>query len=242
MTYPLHRRGALTSDNSHLTSTTYSLTHSLTTSHNGGHQSSRHRRRVSPPLFTCPLLTFSPGGLVTLKTLLEASTPSRRIEARLFEAEAEIGGTFRYRSYENAELVSSKQLTSFSDFRMPPETPDHVTLPQYVAYLRAYCDEFNLWPHIKLRCRVSNIAPVDGGKWKHRVTYTDENGSSTYECSHLAICTGLHVQPNIPTIPGIDNVHGEVFHSAEYKFRSQLAGRNVLVLGCGETAMGTSAP
>lgn len=59
-----------------------------------------------------------------------------------------------------------------------------------------------------------------------------------YDCSHIAVCTGLHVEPNIPTIPGIEHINGDVFHSALYKDRSQVAGRNVLILGCGETAMG----
>lgn len=41
--------------------------------------------------------------------------------------EEKVGGTFRYRSYENAELVSSKQLTAFSDHRI--DGPDHISLP-----------------------------------------------------------------------------------------------------------------
>jgi dimethylaniline monooxygenase (N-oxide forming) len=54
----------------------------------------------------------------------------------------------------------------------------------------------------------------------------------------VAVCTGLHVQPNTPSIVGIENVQGEVFHSSLYKGRAQVAGRRVLILGCGETAMG----
>ncbi|KAH7135717.1 dimethylaniline monooxygenase [Dendryphion nanum] len=184
-----------------------------------------------------------PGGLVTLKTLLEASTPEQPIEAYLFEAENDIGGTFQYRSYENAELVSSKQLTTFSDHRFPLSTPDHISLPQYVNYLKSYVDRFDLGPNIKLGCPVTNIAPLSPSldrKWKHRVTYIDtrlDSKEQAYECSHVAICTGLHVEPNIPSIPGIENIKGNVLHSSQYKFRSQLTGRNVLILGCGETAM-----
>lgn len=45
-------------------------------------------------------------GLVTLKYLVEAHKffPGVEIEARLFEAHAEIGGVFRYQVYENAEV------------------------------------------------------------------------------------------------------------------------------------------
>jgi dimethylaniline monooxygenase (N-oxide forming) len=51
-----------------------------------------------------------PAGLTTLKFLLEAHNyfPIPPIEARLFEAESEIGGTFVYRVYEDAEVNSSQ--------------------------------------------------------------------------------------------------------------------------------------
>ena len=58
-----------------------------------------------------------------------------------------------------------------------------------------------------------------------------------YDCSYVAIATGLHVTLNIPRIPGIEHVVGDVFHLSQYKHRSQLANRRVLILGCGETAM-----
>jgi dimethylaniline monooxygenase (N-oxide forming) len=183
-----------------------------------------------------------PAGLTALKSLLEASTQGMPIEAELFEAQEDIGGTFQYRSYDNAELVSSRQLTSFSDFRFPEGTPDHVSLPQYVEYLRKYATHFGLWSKIKLGARVLRVEPIspEEGKWRHRVTYKQagvDGKESYYDCSHVAISTGLHVEPNIPVIPGIENIHGPVFHSAYYKTRSQL-GKNVMILGCGETAMG----
>jgi dimethylaniline monooxygenase (N-oxide forming) len=165
-------------------------------------------------------------------------------EALRHNSEDEVGGTFRYRSYQNAELVSSKQLTTFSDHRFPLETPDHISLPQYVDYLESYVDRFTLKPHLKLGCRITSIEPLAKSadqRWKHRVKYTNEHNDGqerTFDCSHIAICTGLHVEPNIPSISGIENVEGEVFHSSEYKKRAQLAGRDVLIMGCGETAMG----
>ncbi|RMZ86944.1 hypothetical protein DV736_g5833, partial [Chaetothyriales sp. CBS 134916] len=47
--------------------------------------------------------------------------------------------------------------------------------------------------------------------------------------------TGLHVEPNIPTIPGIEKVPS-VMHSSEFKSRSQFGtDTTVMVLGSGET-------
>lgn len=60
-----------------------------------------------------------------------------------------------------------------------------------------------------------------------------------YRCKYLTICTGLHVIPQVPELPGVEHVEADqkktVIHSSEYKERSQLAGRKVLILGSGET-------
>ena len=52
------------------------------------------------------ILGGGPSGLVTLKYLTTAHHffTINPIEARLFEVEAAVGGTFRYRSYEDAEV------------------------------------------------------------------------------------------------------------------------------------------
>lgn len=52
----------------------------------------------------------------------------------------------------------------------------------------------------------------------------------------IAISSGLHVTPAIPDLPGLEQLQ-ESFHSSAYKGRSQLVGKRVMILGCGETAM-----
>ncbi|GAA94091.1 uncharacterized protein L969DRAFT_86202 [Mixia osmundae IAM 14324] len=208
-----------------------------------------------------------PSGIVTLKTLLSSAAISgaehTQVEAILLEAEDQLGGTFRYRGYENAELVSSRQLTAFSDFRIPRSDVgpgDHVSLPAYIDYLERYSDHFELrakreiqWDgqpgRIRTGCKVVRLERTGSG---HRVTYVkrkqqgnlhDDAGKlweaqeHTLECDALAVCSGLHVTPSIPVIPGIEHVKGEKLHSSQYKARSQLAGKKVLILGVGETAM-----
>ncbi|KAL1661710.1 hypothetical protein GGF50DRAFT_60535 [Schizophyllum commune] len=201
---------------------------------------------------TVVIIGGGPSGLVTLKTLLENRTDEFPFDPILLEQEDDIGGTFRYRSYENSNLVSSKQLTCFSDFRMPLTHPDHPTLDEYVQYLRDYCDNFDLWHKIHVRSRVVKIARNPSGG--HIVSYMgqdadgkwDPDSLKTINASYIAVCSGLHVLPEIPKIPGIEHVlepkqgravQPAVYHSHEYKSRDQLAGRRVMILGTGETGM-----
>ncbi|KAK3364607.1 hypothetical protein B0T25DRAFT_620524 [Lasiosphaeria hispida] len=182
-----------------------------------------------------------PSGLVTLKYLITAHKflDTEPIEATLFESEDAIGGTFAHRTYEDAELVSSKQLTTFSDFRPNADDPDFLSAERYVEYLKDYCTHFNLWPHIKLSSRVTSVR--SGVKGGHVVSYVDtatpDSHPAEYECNALAVCSGLHVTPNIPTFEGIENIP-EVFHSADFRAKSQFGvDKTVLILGTGETGM-----
>lgn len=163
----------------------------------------RPRSSSSPSSLPSPFrpLPGGPAGLVALKTLNENG-----FEPILFESEDEIGGTFRYRGYENADLVSSKQLTTFSDFRFPLSNPDHVSLPEYSAYLDRYVEHFKLRSRINTGTRVVSVKRIKAEEGKGHLIEVKRNGSSETELisvRYLCICTGLHVLPQVPQIPGI---------------------------------------
>ncbi|KAI1805028.1 FAD/NAD(P)-binding domain-containing protein [Daldinia bambusicola] len=181
------------------------------------------------------IIGAGPAGLVTLKYLLAAKDALgiEPVEARVFESESGVGGTFLARTYEDAELVSSRQLTSFSDFRFNSDEPDFVSAKRYLQYLNEYCTHFKLWPYITLCCPVKSVQNrKEGG---HIVTYSLRGQQVTWECDAVAICSGLHVEPDIPHIEGIERVP-VVLHSSQLKRRDQFGvGKTVLILGSGET-------
>ncbi|KAM3553664.1 hypothetical protein MY1884_006544 [Beauveria asiatica] len=176
-----------------------------------------------------------PSGLATLKYLCEAqkSLGCEPVEVVLFEYQDGVGGTFLGRAYEDAELVSSKQLTCFSDFRHQ-SSKDFLAASEYVEYLHDYCSHFKLWPHIKLSTRVISVSR--GTHSNHVIKYQANDGRlQQWDCDAVAVCSGLHVEPNVPHIRGISTVK-KVMHSSQFKSREQFNGRKVvMVVGCGET-------
>ena len=178
-----------------------------------------------------------PSGLVTLKYLRSAHEffNVKSIEVMLFEADDKVGGTFAQRAYEDAELVSSKFLTSFSDFRPFSDDPDFLSAERYVQYLSDYCDHFRLWPDIHLSTPVTRVHRRPSGG--HTVHYRKNGADLTFDCDAIAVCTGLHVLPNMPSLPGMERVP-VVKHSSEFKKREEF-GRNktVVILGTGETGL-----
>ncbi|KAF0636127.1 hypothetical protein FPSE5266_07912 [Fusarium pseudograminearum] len=176
-----------------------------------------------------------PSGLVTLKYLLNAhlSLDSDPIEVRLFELDDTIGGVFATRVYEDAELVSSKQLTTFSDFRCPQEK-DFLSANDYLQYLKDYCSYFDLWPHITLGVEVQSVTSTSSKAYV--ISYSSKDGKVfTWDCDAVAVCSGLHKEPNLPSIPGLQHVP-EVIHSSDFKTKSQFGiNKTVMVIGSGET-------
>lgn len=134
-------------------------------------------------------------------------------------------------------MVSSKQLTTFSDYRYPIGTPDFLSTEEYCRYLEKYCKHFRLNPFIQLESRVLRVQRDDTRGPGHIVHILHAGEVSQWPCDAIAICSGLHVIPNIPEIPGLSNIP-QNFHSSEFKNSRQFGeGKNILILGSGETGM-----
>jgi len=133
------------------------------------------------------------------------------------------------------QLVSSKYLTCFSDFRPTPDEPQFMKATRYLQYLEDYVERFDLRQFIYLSTRVVSVRRRDKG---HVIRYNSpQHGEEEWECDAVAVCSGLHVTPEIPKIPGMERVPS-VLHSAQFKGRKDFGNdKTVVVLGVGETAM-----
>jgi dimethylaniline monooxygenase (N-oxide forming) len=88
---------------------------------------------------------------------------------------------------------------------------------------------------VRLRTRVLSVTRRTGGG--HVVTYKADGSepTRTWECDAVAICSGLHVDPNIADIRGIENVP-LFMHSSEFKSREQFGDdQTIMIVGSGET-------
>ncbi len=57
----------------------------------------------------------------------------------------------------------------------------------------------------------------------------------------VAVCSGLHQNPNVPEYPGLEGFTGEVIHSAAYRGPEDVRGKRVLVVGGGESGADITA-
>lgn len=179
-----------------------------------------------------------PCGLTTIKNLLALGLT----DVTCFDESDAIGGNWVFREdqpsvYEATHIISSKHLSEFEDFPMPADLPDFPSYWQIRAYFEQYAAHFGLRPYIRLQSRVVTAVRRADGVWSVRVATPYGDEAATYD--HLFVCSGHHRVPYVPAYPG--RFGGAMHHSSSFKRASAFAGKNVLVVGGGNSACDIAA-
>jgi cation diffusion facilitator CzcD-associated flavoprotein CzcO len=169
---------------------------------------------------------------------------ARGIPFDCFEKGSMVGGNWRYENdngtssaYKSLHINSSRRLMSFKAFPMPETYPDYPSHEHVAAYFDAYAERFGLAERIAFNTAVAKAEPVDG-EWE--VTVEDAGGGRRSERYRaVLVCNGHHWKPRWPEppFPGADDFAGEQIHAHHYREPDALAGRRVLVLGIGNSAV-----
>lgn len=152
-----------------------------------------------------------------------------------FEQHSDVGGLWDIDNphstmYETAHLISSKTTTAFAEFPMPASVAPY---PRHDAMRRYFCDyarHFDLYRHYEFSTRVIRVEP-DGDGWL--VTTEKDGARQSRRFQGVLIANGTLHHPNVPHLEG--QFSGTLMHAADYRSPSQLAGKRVLVVGCGNS-------
>ncbi|MEM6752060.1 MAG: NAD(P)-binding domain-containing protein [Cyanobacteria bacterium P01_C01_bin.38] len=180
----------------------------------------------------CLIVGAGVSGLVTAKELIEVGIE----DITILEQEKELGGVWQKYCWNSATLTSSKWMTEFGSYPMPDDYPDFLTPEQMLIYLDSFVKEFGLEKYIRTGVTVREIHKYNSGKYE---VVTDEYNYRDYD--FVVLCTGLHGQPNIPKIPGLEEFEGELIHGSQYKTPEPFRDKQVLCLGLGESGIGINS-
>lgn len=134
--------------------------------------------------------------------------------------------------YDTTHIISSKSLSDFEDYPMPRDFPDFPSHRQMLTYFEGYADRFGLRPCIQLKTLVERAQRGADGRWTLTIRQDGQTRDEVFD--QLIVCSGHHRDPYIPTYPG--TFSGEVLHSRDYKRADPFAGKQVLVVGAGNSA------
>ena len=177
-------------------------------------------------------------GLATAKVFL-----SQGHAVTLFEQRDTLGGVWSpARRYPGVRLQTKRDYYCFSDFPMPGHYPEFPSGQQVYEYLCAYAKHFQVDQAIEVRTEVRSVVARADGKpgWRVHVRGLDTGNEGTHDYDFVVVCNGTFSQPNLPQFAGRDEFEqngGVVLHSSDLHDLDQMAGRSVVVVGFGKSAL-----
>ncbi|CAM6090828.1 unnamed protein product [Calypogeia fissa] len=175
-----------------------------------------------------------PSGMAAAACLQAQGVPSILIE----KADC-IGSLWKHRTYDRLHLHIPKQFCELPHMPFPDSYPTYPNREQFMAYLEDYAKRFNIEPHFNEsvqhasydeRCAIWRVKTVTTGK--SSLFSTEE-----YASRWLIVASGENAEIVMPKLPGMKQYEGDLLHSSQYKNGAEYAGRDVLVVGCGNSGM-----
>ncbi len=164
-----------------------------------------------------------PGGLATA-----AALRAKGVRAVVLEKSAEVGASWRGH-YDRLHLHTTRKLSGLPGLPMPRRFGRWVSRDNVVKYLEKYAEFHEL--EIISGVEISRIDPApDGRGW-----LLHGSGGRELTGSAVVVATGYNHTPRLPEWPGLASYEGELVHASEYRNAGPYAGRDVLVVGVGNT-------
>jgi dimethylaniline monooxygenase (N-oxide forming) len=185
---------------------------------------------------TVALIGAGSSGIAAAKALHERGVPFT-----CFEASDRVGGNWVFENkngmsaaYRQLHINTSRDRMGYSDFPMPKSYPDFPHHAQIAAYFDAYVDHFGFRERIRFETKVRRARRLRGGGWE-----LETDGGDVERYDALLVANGHHWDPRWPepAFPGSENFEGVQMHAHAYRDNDVFAGKRVVILGMGNSAM-----
>lgn len=164
-----------------------------------------------------------PGGLAAA-----AALRARGVRTVVLEKSENVGASWR-RHYDRLHLHTTRRRSALPGLAMPRRFGRWVSRDDVVRYLEKYVEHHEL--EVVTGVEVSRIdRTADGTGWQLTAT-----GGRVLTGRAVVVATGYNHTPRTPDWPGRDTFTGELAHASEYRNPAPYAGKDVLVVGIGNT-------
>jgi cation diffusion facilitator CzcD-associated flavoprotein CzcO len=157
----------------------------------------------------------------------------------ILEAREEIGGTWDLFRYPGIRSDSDMHTLGYR-FRPWTEAKSIADGPSILRYVRDTAREAGIDRHIRLRHRVVNAEWSSAeARWSVEAERTDTGEAVSLSCGFLFVNSGYYRydQGYTPEFPGLDRFAGQVVHPQHWPEDLDYAGKRVIVIGSGATAV-----
>src|SRR5436305_3218879 len=163
-----------------------------------------------------------PAGLATAATLKRSG-----ILAVVLERSDAVGASWR-RHYDRLHLHTVRWLSHLPGYRFSRSHGRWVSRDGVVRYLEGYVRHHAI--EVRTGVEVRRLERSDDG-----AEWVLETPNGALRAQYVVVATGYNHTPVLPDWPGRDSFTGELIHGQDYRNPSPYAGRDVLVVGAGNT-------
>jgi putative flavoprotein involved in K+ transport len=167
------------------------------------------------------VLGAGPAGLAVGAMLREHG-----LDPLLVDGADSVGSTWRHH-YDRLHLHTARTLSHLPGLRIPRSYGRFVARADVVSYLEQYAGHHQL--RLKLGTTVQRVERDGAG---FRLVCADGEISTDY----VVVATGGNSTPVLPEWPGRDDFRGDLVHASAYRNPAPYIGRDVLVVGAGNTS------
>lgn len=180
-------------------------------------------------------------GITAAKALLE-----REIPFDCFECSDQVGGNWVFRNrngmsaaYRDLFINVSRERMAYTDYPMPSTYPDFPHHSHIKEYFDSYVDHFGLREHITFTTSVERARLREDGVWEVEIRGAADDRRETRLYDALLVANGHHWDARWPepAFPGSEEFEGVQMHAHSYVDNSIFEGKDVVILGMGNSAM-----
>lgn len=170
-----------------------------------------------------------PGGLATA-----AALRGRGIRAVVLEKSPSVAASWRAH-YDRLHLHTTRRWSALPGLPIPRAYGRWVSRDNLVRYLESYTEYHRI--EVATGVAVDRIDRADraGGTDGAGGWVLNANGGRQLTAPAVVVATGYNHTPRMPDWPGLDSYTGEFRHAADYRNAYPYAGKDVLVVGTGNT-------
>jgi flavin-binding monooxygenase-like protein len=173
-------------------------------------------------------------GIAAAKALHE-----RGIPFDCFEKSDRVGGNWVFgnvngmsSAYRSLHINTSRERMEYSDYPMPPSYPDFPHHTHIATYFNDYVDHFGFRDRIVFETGIERASRDGDGVW---TVSLDSGETRRYDA--VLVANGHHWNPRWPEPAFPGQFDGVQMHSHQYVENTDFRGKNVLVVGIGNSAM-----
>jgi hypothetical protein len=177
-----------------------------------------------------PVVLVVGGGQAGLS--IAARLAQLQVDTLIVDRERRIGDNWRNR-YHALTLHNQVQVNHLPYMPFPPNWPAYIPKDKLAGWFEAYVEsmELNYWTATEFE---GGAYDESEGRWS--VVLRRQDGTRReMRPRHVVMATGVSGIPNIPDIPTLRNFRGAILHSSQYDDGEAWTGKNVLVIGTGNS-------